>query len=282
MSAPAPYRGRLAPTPSGLLHLGHAQTFRLAQERAQRAGGTLILRVEDLDQARCRPEYVSALYEDLRWAGLRWQEGPDVGGPHAPYVQSQRQAQYLEVWRALLATGCLYPSPHSRADVERALSAPHEGDFEPVFPPELRPPVGTGRDAREPGAMNWRFRVPDGETLRFTDGRVGPCSYVAGEDFGDFIVWRRDGFPSYDLAVVADDHAMQVTEVVRGEDLLAATARQMLLYQALGWAAPAWYHAPLVRDAAGQRLAKRAGSLTLRALRESGRLPEELGSGTLL
>jgi glutamyl-tRNA synthetase len=145
-----------------------------------------------------------------------------------------------------------------------------------LFPPALRPPQDAGREYFEPGCINWRFRVPDGRTIVFTDARCGDLRYTAGVDFGDFLVWRKDGFPSYELAVVADDHAMQITEVVRGEDLLMSTARQLFLYEALGWPPPRFYHCPLVRDESGQRLAKRHASLSLRTLREQGRQPEDL------
>ena len=273
------YRGRIAPTPTGYLHLGHARTFWIAQQRAQQAGGTLILRDEDLDRDRCRPEFAVAMLEDLHWFGLRWQAGPDCGGPHAPYRQSERLPLYLDVWRELAAGGWIYPSPQSRQDVQRALTAPHEEDAEPVFPVEFRPPPGTGRGATEPAAVNWRFRVPDGEEIVFLDGHCGEVRRICGVDFGDFLIWRKDGFPSYELAVVSDDHAMQITEVVRGEDLLTSTARQLLLYRALGWEPPAFFHCPLVKDAQGVRLAKRNHALALRTLREQGRSPEELRAG---
>lgn len=277
-----PYRGRLAPTPTGLLHVGHARTFALAADRARRAGGTLVLRIEDLDFARCRPEYAAAAIEDLRWLGLRWDEGPDLGGPFAPYVQSSRRAWFGEVWRRLQAAGSIYPCDKSRADVARALAAPHaEDDAEPIFPAELRPPPGTGLVQSEPGASNWRLRVPDGEVISFVDALRGPQQFVAGRDFGDFLVWRKDGFPSYELAVVADDHAMGITEVARGADLLLSTARQLLLYRALGWDSPAWAHAPLVTGADGRRLAKRAGGLSLRELRQKGWAPEEILSAPI-
>lgn len=270
----SPYRGRLAPTPTGYLHLGHARTFDIAAQRAQ--SGELVFRNEDLDQARCRPEYVAAALADLHWFGLRWHAGPDVGGPHAPYQQSQRLAWYHTVWQQLHATGAIYPSPHTRTDVAAALSAPHAEDAEPVFPVELRPPVGTGAAEHTPGPVNWRFRVPDGECISFHDGHFGLTKRVAGEDFGDFLIWRKDGFPAYEFAVVADDHAMQITEVVRGADLLTSTARQLLLYQALGWVAPAFYHCPLLCDPQGKRLAKRTQGLSLRELRARGVSPEEL------
>ena len=272
-----PYRGRLAPTPTGFLHVGHARTFALAARRAREAGGLLILRMEDLDAARCRPEFAEAAMADLRWLGLDWSEGPDKRGPFGPYAQSDRLPWFLEAWSRLHATGHIYPCDKSRADVARALSAPHaEEEAEPIFPPGLRPAPGTGADASDPGPANWRFRVPDGATVSFTDALRGPQRLVAGKDFGDFLVWRRDGLPSYELAVVADDHAMGVTEVVRGADLLVSTARQLLLYRALRWEPPAWAHAPLVTGPDGLRLAKRAGGLSIRELRQRGWAPEEV------
>ena len=271
-----PYRGRIAPTPTGHLHLGHARTFWIAQQRADQANGTLILRDEDLDRDRCRPEFAVAMLEDLQWFGIRWDEGPDCGGPHAPYRQSERLPLYLEVWRQLAAQGVIYPSPQSRKDVQQALSAPHDDESEPIFPVEFRPPAGTGQEATDPAAVNWRFQVPDGEKIVFVDGHYGQVRRVSGVDFGDFLVWRKDGFPSYELAVVTDDHAMEITEVVRGEDLLTSTARQLLLYRALGWEPPAFFHCPLVRDSQGVRLAKRNQALSLRTLREQGRSADEL------
>lgn len=266
------YRGRLAPTPTGHLHLGHAKTFWTAQQRSQ--PGALILRIEDLDQARCQPQYEADMLEDLAWFGLRWDEGPDVGGACGPY--RQRDRTYYPIWQQLNQARVIYPSPHSRKDVARALRAPHEGEGEAIFPPQLRPADWPTVD--EPGPTNWRFRVPDGETVSFTDQALGPQTYTAGKDFGDFIVWRRDGFPSYELAVVADDHAMGITEVVRGEDLLLSTAKQLLLYRSLGWPSPSFYHCPLVRDASGKRLAKRDRSRSLRSLRHQGYTPDVIRS----
>lgn len=282
---PAFYRGRLAPSPTGHLHLGHARTFWTAQQRAQAADGALVLRNEDLDRQRCRAEFVSAMFEDLAWFGLRWQEGPDVGGPYGPYAQSQRLGLYRDAFHRLQAEGYVYPCSCSRQDVLRALQAPHAGEDEPVYPGTCRPatPVSypPGAELTEvsgsPKArVNWRFRVPDGEQIAFVDGRCGPQSFVAGIDFGDFVIWRHDGLPAYQLAVVVDDAAMRVTEVVRGEDLLKSTARQLLLYRALGWNVPLFYHCPLMTDAGGVRLAKRHEALSLRALRSSGTQPEQL------
>lgn len=264
------YRGRIAPTPTGLLHLGHARTFALAAQRCRDAAGTLVLRIEDLDRARCKKAFADAAIEDLRGIGIRWDEGPDVGGPFAPYVQSENFAYFLKIWEALKARGAIYPCRRSRKDVAAATRAPHAEDeaAEPIFPTCWRPPAGTGRDFSEPGDFNWRFRVPDGETIEFFDALQGAQKFVAGTDFGDFVVWRRDGVPAYELAVVADDIRMEITEVVRGADLLKSTARQILIYRALGATPPAWAHAPLVLDANGKRLAKRSDALSLRALRE--------------
>lgn len=270
------YRGRLAPTPTGHFHIGHARTFWIAQQRAKDHAGTLVLRNEDLDRDRCKAQFVTAMLEDFRWLGLNWQEGPGIGGPYGPYEQSRRGEYYLEVWKQLHATGSIYPSPHSRKELQSALLAPHEGDDEPIFPTELRPPIDEGRHAADPGDVNWRFRVPDGRLIEFVDACAGKFVRIAGVDFGDFLVWRKDGFPSYELAVVADDHAMAITEVVRGEDLLTSTARQLLLYEALGWTPPGFYHCSLVRDEHGQRLAKRSGALAIRSLRERGLKPDEV------
>ena len=265
------YRGRLAPSPTGQLHLGHARTFWTAQERAQAAGGTLLLRNDDLDRARCRPEFVTAMREDLHWFGLRWEE-PMV-------TQSERLRLYREALARLHRDGHIFPDPHSRKDVLAAASAPHDGDEndEPVYPIEFRPPASAPLPPlTNPITINWRFRVPDGETLAFTDGHFGPQAAVAGRDFGDFLVWRKDDLPSYQLACVVDDAAMGITEVVRGADLLKSTFRQLLLYRALGLPPPAFYHSPLVRDEQGVRLAKRHEALALQHLRATGQEPCEL------
>lgn len=264
------YRGRLAPSPTGYLHLGHARTFWTAQQRA--AGGELILRNDDLDRDRCRPEFVAAMLEDLRWFGFRWCEGPDIGGPCAPYAQSARMAHYDAAFERLRAGRFIYPCTCSRQDVARALGAPHQGEEEPVYPGTCR---GVSAD-REHRGVNWRFRVPQGGAIEFADGHFGPQRAVCGRDFGDFLVWRKDDLPSYQLACTVDDDAMRITEVVRGADLITSTFRQLLLYRALGLPAPAFHHCPLVTDALGVRLAKRDDALSLRTLRAQGRTPEEL------
>lgn len=273
-----PYRGRIAPTPTGYLHLGHARTFWIAMERAQEAGGHLIYRDEDLDAQRCKPEFSQGALDDLRWFGCRWQEGPDTGGALGPYRQSERHAHFLHAWKQLKEAGHIYPCDKTRKDVARAAQAPHVDDelSEPMYPEAWRPPLHHGQKANAPGESNWRFRVPDERTMEFTDGRLGPCAFECLKDFGDFLVWRKDGVPAYELAVVVDDAAMNITEVVRGEDLLISTARQLLIYEALGLPAPNFYHTPLLCDTSGQRLAKRNRSLTLRELKAAGHSPEDL------
>lgn len=287
MPSPA-YRGRLAPSPTGYLHLGHARTFWTAQLRARAAGGALVLRNEDLDGARCRPEYVAAMLEDLRWFGFDWQEGPDCGGPHAPYDQSARLELYRAAFERLRAAGLVYPCACSRRDIAESAAAPHEnglgGGDEPLYSGRCRPENldAAERDRRTAwprAGHSWRFRVTDRERIQFTDTALGPQSAVAGETFGDFVVWRREDLPSYQLAVTVDDAAMGITEVVRGADLLVSTFRQLLLYRALGLDAPQFHHCPLMLDEHGRRLAKRHDALSLRALRTAGRSPESLRAG---
>ncbi len=314
------YRGRLAPSPTGYLHLGHARTFWVAWQRARTAGGRLVFRNEDLDYQRCKPEFVDAMYEDLHWLGLDWDEGPGqfgktgqpgdpgIGGPFGPYSQSLRRSFYLEAWRRLRDGGFIYPCTCSRKDLERALSAPHEeppqlgsgaqtsspaeqnlpsqpgtaavqspvADDELPYPGTCREKITTAKNYASPAGVSWRFKVPDGETISFQDGFFGPQQFVAGRDFADFLLWRRDDIPAYQLAVVVDDEAMQITEVVRGADLLKSTARQLLLVRALGYSTPAYFHCPLLRDERNVRLAKRHDALSLRTLREQGVKSAEL------
>jgi glutamyl-tRNA synthetase len=243
----------------------------------------LILRNEDLDRQRSRPEFARAMIEDLRWLGIRWSEGPDCGGPYGPYAQSERRAHYLQAWRQLRESGLLYPCICSRKDLAQAASAPNDNDNdmddEPLYPGTCRERKDlagndlAGKDVDSPAGLNWRFRVPEGDAVEFADLNLGQRRYVAGKDFGDFLVWRRDDVPAYQLAVVVDDAAMRITEVVRGEDLLKSTARQLLLLHALGHPPPAYFHCELVRDPAGARLAKRHDALSIRHLRERGLTP---------
>jgi glutamyl-tRNA synthetase len=257
-----------------LLHLGHARTFGIAHQRARAAEGTLILRIEDIDPERCKQDYTSAIYEDLQWLGIDYDEGHLKGGPCKPYLQSRRIESYQRAWQYLRNEGHLYACSHSRKTInEHTQEHPHG---EALFPKELRPAENTHSTLEIPGGMNWRFRVPDGKIVRWVDQKHGPIAFTAGIDFGDFLVWRRIDAPSYELAVVVDDLAMQISEVVRGDDLLLSTARQILLYEALGNPAPAFYHAPLVRCPEGERLAKRTDALSIRALREYGFSPQEV------
>jgi glutamyl-tRNA synthetase len=276
------YRGRIAPSPTGYLHLGHAATFWTAFQRAREHEGTLVFRNEDLDTQRCRAEFARAMVEDLRWYGIEWQEGPDVGGPYGPYAQSARRELYLDAWRRLLDGGWIYPCDCSRKDLAQASTAPHDDNDEPLYPGTCRArrmmrdtSLGSKLDPNDLGA-NWRIRVPDGESIEFDDRRMRRQRFVAGRDFGDFLVWRRDDVPAYQLAVVVDDAAMRITEVVRGADLLRSTARQILLQRALGLATPEYFHCPLLTDDSGTRLAKRHDALCLRTLREQGLAPEQV------
>ena len=270
-------RGRLAPTPTGFLHVGHAYTFGIA---AKRAAGELVFRVDDLDCTRCTDEYIAASIEDLQWLGLSWAEGPVCGGGAGPYFQSQRTGLYLEAWQQLAAAKIIYPSPHSRRDVEDAALAPHVPvGAEPLFPLELRPDDWTVPVT--PGCVPWRFRVPDGRAIEFIDQNVGLVKRIAGVDFGDFVVWRRDYLAAYELAVVVDDHHMGIGEVVRGKDLLTSTARQILLYEALGWKPPRFFHTNLVVGPDSKRLAKRTNGLMIRELRRKGFSPATVLSGSV-
>jgi glutamyl-tRNA synthetase len=292
----ASYRGRLAPSPTGFLHLGHARTFWAAQARARAHGGELILRNDDLDSTRFKMEFVDAMIEDLRWFGFAWSEGPDIGGPFAPYNQSERMDFYRAALEKLRAGNFIYPCTCSRKDIQAATRAPHANDDdEPIYPGTCREKsyklqvesCKLGELPREPATFNlqpatkfsWRFRVPDGETISFTDRNLGEQNFVAGKDFGDFVVWRHDGVPAYQLSCVVDDAAMRLTEVVRGADLLVSTARQILLYRALTLPVPDFFHCALMLDENGRRLAKRHDALSLRTLRGRGLSPEQLRDG---
>ena len=273
VNSPPSYLGRLAPSPTGLLHLGHARTFLVAYQRAHAAGGHLLLRTDDLDAVRIRDDFVDAMLEDLRWLGLTWEE-PVI-------TQSDRLPRYRAALVQLHAAGLIFPCHHSRRELaEASVSAPHEGANldEPIYPPSFRPAVGAPLPALDAAGWgtNWRFRVPDGEVLTFTDGYFGVQEATAGRDFGDFLVWRKDGVPSYQLACAVDDAELAITEVVRGADLIKSTFRQLLLIRALGHAVPAYYHCPLVLDERGERLAKRSDAQSLRTLRAQGLTPAEL------
>jgi glutamyl/glutaminyl-tRNA synthetase len=259
------------------------------------------MRIDDLDPERSRGEFAEAAIEDLRWLGIRWQEGagatgqdrPGNVGGYGPYLQSKRHSLYENAWRAFVRRGFLYPCRCTRKELASAASAPHEGaqpnpDDEPIYPgtcrhlsPETGQLPGPTASRFTPETANWRFRVPDGVAVEFHDQHLGPQRFVAGVDFGDFLVWRRDNVPSYQLACAVDDATMAITEVVRGADLLKSTARQILLLRAMGFASPNWYHCTLVADHNGQRLAKRHDALSLRALRQRGLTPMNIFSAEL-
>ena len=262
-------RGRIAPTPSGELHLGHAATFLRCQQSVREQGGELLLRIEDLDQQRCKPEYIQSAIDDLKVIGIECDFGPEAGGPDAPYIQSQRLDLYKSVWRDLYDKGLIYPCKISRKQLRDAKPRTYENEI--IFPVEMRPETPSETAYFDPGEINWRFRVPQESCVSFYDHEMKQeFNFNSEEHFGDFLVWRRDGFPSYELAVVADDHAMQISEVIRGQDLLLSTARQILIYEALGWELPKFSHCELLKDEAGERLSKTVKSLSLRTLIDRG------------
>ena len=262
--------GRYAPSPTGPLHPGNLRTALLAWMQARLAGGRFILRMEDLDRARTRPGCAARITEDLRWLGLDWDEGPDCGGPAQPYEQSRRDALYEYALRALHEQGALFPCYCSRKDIAQAASAPH--DAHPVYP-------GTCRQRRTPPPAGhtpaWRYRAPQ-RLIRYTDALSGPRRQALAREAGDFVVRRADGLFAYQLAVVVDDALMGVTDVVRGADLQDSTPRQIELFGALGYAAPRYWHVPLMRDERGRRLAKRDQDSSLQALRDNGMRPPDV------
>ena len=265
-----PYRGRFAPTPSGEMHVGNARTALFAWLDARSRGGQFVLRIEDIDRPRCKPHYYGLLLEDLRWLGIDWDEGPDIGGPHGPYVQSLRLEAYEQALRRLEEQRLLYPCYCSRAELLAVASAPHGLASEgPAYPGTCRHLTEAERRERASRkSPSLRFRLPD-RSAAFEDGAAGPQRFEPGSG-GDFVVRRADGIVSYQLAVVVDDAAMGITDVVRGADLLDSTPRQLFLFEALGFAPPRYAHVPLLCGPDGNRLAKRHGALSIRALRERG------------
>jgi glutamyl/glutaminyl-tRNA synthetase len=260
------YIGRIAPSPTGWLHLGHARTFWIAQERARAAGGQLMLREEDLDPQRSRGEFAEAMREDLRWLGVTWD---------SELRQSERMPLYRAAMGRLLAAGLAYPCRCSRRDLAESTQAPHEEDDEPIYNGRCRPsPVEASTEISP--ETNYRFRIPSAGGVTFNDLHAGAQAFTPGTDFGDFVLWRKDGLPSYQLACVVDDALTGITEVVRGRDLLKSTGRQILLQRALGYGTPAYFHVDLMVDGNGVRLAKRHDALSLRTLRESGAGPQDV------
>ena len=269
-------RGRFAPSPSGKMHIGNAGCALLSWLQVRKAGGSFILRIEDIDRGRSRVEYIKQLIEDLKWLGLDWDEGPDCGGPFGPYIQSARTELYEEAFDQLKEKGHLFPCFCSRKDLKMLASAPHGRDSEgPVYPgicrhlPEEEQAVKTR--IKTP---SWRYNTESVRAVQFTDLVLGDQYFPAGFG-GDFVVKRADGLFSYQLAVVVDDALMGITHVTRGMDLLDSTPRQIWLYEALGHAAPCFSHIPLLFGPDGTRLSKRHGAdITIEALRKAGARPE--------
>lgn len=272
-------RGRLAPSPTGALHLGNARTFLLAWLSIRSRGGVVILRMEDLDHPKVKPNAAQQALMDLRWLGLDWDEGPDVNGPHGPYVQTERITRYAEALSMLYHKGLVYPCTCSRSDVTAAQSAPHLGDDGPQYPATCRERFTTYEEAQaalpEDRLPAWRFRVPEGSVC-FMDGFQGEYSECLYDTTGDFVLARHPDGAGYQLAVVVDDARMRVTEVVRGDDLIGSTPRQLLLYEALELKPPQFFHVPLVVGEDGKRLAKRHGDTRINWFREQGVSSEAL------
>jgi glutamyl-tRNA synthetase len=270
-------RGRYAPSPTGDLHLGNLRTALLAWLFARCSDGQFALRIEDLDRPRVRPGASERMLFDLRWLGLDWDEGPDIGGSYAPYIQSERQEIYTAHLQRLQDKGLIYPCYCSRAEIARAASAPH-GNEGPRYPGTCRYLTQTQRRQHEiqNRRPSMRFRVDDERTVSFTDLLSGPAEQQIQQTVGDFIVCRSDGIFAYQFAVVVDDALMQINQVVRGVDLLESTARQILLFEALGFEVPTFAHIPLLLDKHGKRFSKRIQSAGLEPLRSAGATPGQI------
>ncbi len=266
--------GRYAPSPSGRMHLGNLCCCLLAWLSAKSQGGRVVLRIEDLDQARCPRKFAELLQQDLDWLGLAADEGGDKGGPHGPYYQSERSGIYQQFYEILWKKGLVYPCFCSRSQLHAA-DAPHRSDGQVVYAGtcrDLTPEQVAERSRRRPPA--WRVKVP-AETIGFTDGHLGYYQENLARDCGDFYLRRADGVFAYQLAVVVDDALMGVTQVVRGEDLLSSTPRQLWLYRTLGLPAPEFFHMPLLLAPDGRRLSKRDGDESLENL-QAKYTPEEI------
>jgi len=268
-------RLRFAPSPTGLLHVGNARTALVNWLVARHSGGSLVLRIEDTDVERSDEENEATILADLAWLGIEWDEGPDIGGPHGPYRQSERLDRYAEVARRLVASGWAYPCFQTVEKVESMRQQARRdgetfrfrGEHRDVSPDEAGALI-------EQGGAALRFKVPDRE-VRFVDDLRGETGLAAGE-IGDFVIARADGTPTYNFAVVVDDHDMRIDRVVRGEDHLPNTPRQILLYEALEWQPPAFAHLPLVLGPDRSRLSKRHGATSVAEIRDGGVLPEAL------
>lgn len=277
MQAPSPISGagRFAPSPSGRMHLGNVFTALVSWVAARHRGAPWILRIEDLDPQRSKPEFAAMIEDDLRWLGLEPDEGGlSWGGDRGPYCQSLRSPLYADAMKRLAATGLTYPCTCRRADI-LATQAPHQSDGRVIYAGTCRPARLPAFDIPQPAAPHsLRICVPD-TAVEFTDMVFGPQSSNLARDCGDFILRRADGAWAYQLAVVVDDALMGVGEVVRGCDLLLSASQQIFLYRLLGYEPPRFAHLPLLCNAAGQRLSKRDASLGMDALRRDW-TPERL------
>ena len=249
------YRGRIAPTPSGYLHEGHASTYKTALRRARERDGYVIYRNDDLDKLRCSEEFSRAAMDDLQGLKINWDEGPDCGGKYGPYNQSERAEKYASTLLKLAKNGLVYPCAKSRKEIQSFEIKAKVGK-EYLFPQELRPSEKKFTNDKVSLNTNWRFRTQWSEKVSFVDGRKGKQYFEIGKDFSDFLVWRKDGVASYELATVVDDHLMEITEIVRGEDLLISSARQCLLFDSLKWARTNFYHCELILTKEGNKMSK--------------------------
>jgi glutamyl-tRNA synthetase len=270
------YRGRFAPSPTGALHLGSAAAALLCAAAARSAGGALVVRMEDLDRDRVVPGCAAAILDDLRWLGLTWDEGPDIGGAYLPYTQSERLPLYEAALGRLEAQGLLFYCDCSRAEIARAASAPHAGDEGPRYPGTCRPLGMRARAFKRPPAVRLALPHDERATVTVSDRVLGELTEDVAAVTGDFVLRRGDGVYAYQLAVVADDLAMGITEVVRGADLAASAPRQALLARLLGGEPPRFAHVPLVLGEGGERLAKRNRGVPLADQRASGVAPGAL------
>ncbi|MCK4873555.1 MAG: tRNA glutamyl-Q(34) synthetase GluQRS [Phycisphaerales bacterium] len=260
---------RLAPSPTGALHLGNARTFLVNWAMARREGWRIILRIDDLDGPRVKPWAADQAVEDLRWLGMDWDEGP--------IRQTDDAAPYRQAMAELAGSGEVFPCSLSRTQIEEAMSAPHTRELR--FSPSLRPVGATPRFGTD-DEMNWRLKTSD-EMIRFDDACAGPVKTNPWAEVGDFVVWTKRNAPAYQLAVVVDDARQGVTQVVRGDDLLSSTGRQILLYRALALGPiPTYTHLPLVVGPDGRRLAKRHGDTRISTYRQLG-VPAERIVGLL-
>ena len=262
------YVGRLAPSPTGALHVGTVRTFMIAWLRARSLGGRVVMRIEDLDHPKDKPGAAKGIIEDLRWLGFDWDE---------EYVQSERKHLYREALEKLVVSGLVYPCSCSRRDVESAQSAPHTGE-QLYYPGTCRGRFANWREAFESSGRTpcWRFRVDTDETISFDDVFAGRCEQRVAEKLGDFPLARDEFGAGYTLAAVVDDADMGITEVVRGDDLLAATPAQILIQRSLGLPTPRYCHVPMVVGPDGRRLAKRHGDTRISAYREAGVEPKAI------